>query len=197
MLHRDARTSHSRSIQLRQETVNQVHNWLTSPRVVPGSEASGAPSASLGLGSALRRAWIGYQLLMDRAMAEAGFGERRFPDGRVLRICSGVAGTTVSAIGREIGVTRQGATKVVADLRDRGFVAVADSTTSKREKSVVLTPRGVDYLALQGAAARSIEDQLRDELGESAFSALSTLLDTLDAGEDVRLRAYLRRASSI
>jgi DNA-binding MarR family transcriptional regulator len=134
---------------------------------------------------------------MDRAMAEAGFGERRFPDGRVLRICSGVAGTTVSAIGREIGVTRQGATKVVADLRDRGFVAVADSTTSKREKSVVLTPRGVDYLALQGAAARSIEDQLRDELGESAFSALSTLLDTLDAGEDVRLRAYLRRASSI
>lgn len=130
-------------------------------------------------------------------MAEAGFGERRFPDGRVLRICSGVAGTTVSAIGREIGVTRQGATKVVADLRDRGFVAVADSTTSKREKSVVLTPRGVDYLALQGVATRSIEDQLRDELGESAFSALSTLLDTLDAGEDVRLRAYLRRASSI
>ena len=98
-------------------------------------------------------------------MAEAGFGERRFPDGRVLRVCSGEAGSTISAIGRELGITRQGASKVVAHLRDRGYVVVADSTTSKREKSVVLTPRGVDYLAHQRMAARSIEDELRAELG--------------------------------
>ena len=89
-------------------------------------------------------------------MAEAGFGERRFPDGRVLRVCSGEAGSTISAIGRELGITRQGASKVVAHLHDRGYVAVADSTTSKREKSVILTPRGIDYLAHQrGRLGRS------------------------------------------
>ena len=110
--------------------------------MVPDADTSGVPSTSLGLGAALRRAWLGYQLRLDRAMSEAGFGERRFPDGRVLRVCSGEAGSTISAIGRELGITRQGASKVVAHLRDRGYVAVADSMTSKREKSVVLTPTG-------------------------------------------------------
>ncbi len=130
-------------------------------------------------------------------MSETGFGERRFPDGRVLRVCSGEAGSTISAIGRELGISRQGASKVVAHLRDRGYVSVADSMTSKREKSVALTSRGIDYLAHQRLAARSIEDELRAELGGAAFSALEALLDALDPGEDVRLRAYLRRSSEV
>jgi DNA-binding MarR family transcriptional regulator len=130
-------------------------------------------------------------------MAVAGFGERRFPDGRVLRVCSGEAGATISAIGRELGITRQGASKVVAQLHDRRFVEVADSTTSKREKSVVLTPRGIDYLVHQRAAIRAIDDELRAELGDAALPALAALLDALDAGEGVRLRAYLRRSSDI
>ena len=70
-------------------------------------------------------------------MADAGFGERRFPDGRVLRLCSD-RGSTISAIGRELGITRQGASKVVGQLRDRGYVLVEDSVASKREKSVIL-----------------------------------------------------------
>lgn len=158
------------------------------PDVVPGP---------VGLGAALRRAWLGYQLRLDEAMAEAGFGERRFPDGRVLRVCSGTAGSTISAIGRELGITRQGAGKVVARLRDHGYVEVTDSTTSKREKSVVLTPLGIDYVAHQGAAARAIEDEMRAELGDETFAALGAVLHALDPGEGVRLRAYLRHSSSI
>lgn len=128
-------------------------------------------------------------------MEDAAFGERRFPDGRVLRVCSGEAGATISAIGRELGITRQGASKVVTDLRDRGYVTVADSTTSKREKSVTVTSRGIDYLAHQSAAARKIEDELRAELGEAVLSALGALLEALDAGDGLRLRGYLRRSS--
>jgi DNA-binding MarR family transcriptional regulator len=165
--------------------------------VAPDDEIPAVPSISLGLGAALRRAWLGYQLRVDRAMADAGFGERRFPDDRVLRASSGEDGATISAIGRELGITRQGATKVVAGLRDRGFVVVTDSKTSKREKSVVLTARGTDYLALRRAVSHSIESELLDELGESAISALRALLDTLDAGEEVRLRAYLGGSSSV
>lgn len=165
--------------------------------MVADTDALSGESASPGLGASLRSAWLGYQLRLDRAMAEAGFGERKFPDSRVLRVCSVDAGSTISAIGRELGVTRQGASKVVAHLRDRGYVVVADSTSSKREKSVILTPRGIDYLAHQHAAARAIEDDLRAELGEVVLSALGALLDALDAGEGVRLRAYLRRSSSM
>ncbi len=159
------------------------------------TERSPDGSPSVGLGPALRRAWLGYQQRLDSAMADAGFGERRFPDGRVLRLCEGGAGSTISAIGRELGITRQGASKVVAHLRDSGFVAVADSATSKREKSVALSARGIEYLRVQRTKAREIEDELQAELGRDAFSSLFALLDTLDPGEVVRLRTYLRHAT--
>ena len=98
----------------------------------------------------------------------------------------------ISAIGRELGITRQGAGKVVGHLRDRGYVTVADSAVSKREKSVILTARGSDYLRAQRLAVKAIEDELRTELG-SGFNALTALLETLDPGDQVRLPAYLRR----
>ena len=159
------------------------------------SEDSTRPAADR-LGPALRRAWVGYQLRLDVAMADAGFGERRFPNGQVLRFCSGQAGSTISAIGRELGITRQGAGKVVAHLRDRGYVSVADSPISKREKSVMLTSRGVDYLQTQRAAARAIEDELRAALGNTGFTALRALLDALDDGEKTRMSTYLRRSAA-
>ena len=152
-----------------------------------GSFKTGPPG---GLGPALRRAWLGYQHRLDTAMADAGFGERRFPDGRVLRLCSD-PGSTISAIGREIGITRQGAGKVVSRLQNRGYVVVEDSSTSGREKSVILTELGADYLREHRAAARAIDEQLRAQLGDSAFSSLSTLIDALNQGEP-RMHTYLR-----
>ncbi len=128
-------------------------------------------------------------------MVEAGFGERRFPDGRVLRMCSGEAGSTISAIGRELGITRQGASKVVGHLRDRGYVVVSDSSTSKREKSVTLTSHGIAYLQTQRAAARAIDDELRAAVGEEAFSGLFAVLHALDHGEEMRMGTYLRTST--
>jgi DNA-binding MarR family transcriptional regulator len=150
----------------------------------------------VGLGVSLRQAWLGYQLQLDEAMADAGFGKRRFPDGRVLRLCSEPPGSTISGIGRVLGITRQGATKVVSHLRDLGFVSVADSATSGREKCVSLTPLGVEYLAAQRKAAGEIERQLRSELGDAPFVALYSLLGALGEGERVRMRAYLQRSDS-
>ncbi len=129
-------------------------------------------------------------------MADAGFGERRFPDGQVLRLCLGETGSTISAIGRELGITRQGASKVVGHLRDRGYLSVADSATSGREKSVTLTPRGAEYLAAQRKAVRGIERRLRSELGDGGFDALHSLLEALGEGERVRMRTYLQRSNA-
>jgi DNA-binding MarR family transcriptional regulator len=169
-----------------------------SPSDTGEGEGIGSQKESVGLGPALRRAWIGYQLRLDEAMAAAGFGERRFPDGRVLRLCSNPAGSTISAVGREIGITRQGAAKVVAHLSDRGYVTVADSVSSGREKSVTVTPRGIEYLETQRRAARGIEGELRSELGAAGLAALQTLLDALGGqGEQVRMRDYLQEQKEI
>jgi DNA-binding MarR family transcriptional regulator len=157
---------------------------------------STAPARQRPVGPSLRRAWLGYQLRVDAAMADAGFEDRQFPDGRVLRQCSRPAGSTISAIGRELGITRQGAGKVVGRLRDRGYVSVADSEASGREKSVTVTPRGAEYLGAQRHATQTIDSQLRAELGEAGLSALFQLLDVLDQGEQVRLATYLQRSAA-
>ena len=167
----------------------------TKPHAQTDRESRHDPS--VGLGPALRRAWIGYQRRLDIAMADAGFDERRFPDGRVLRLCSDPAGSTISNIGRELGITRQGAGKVVSHLQDRGYVSVADSPTSGREKAVTLTVSGTRYLEAQRNAVRTIESQLRKELGEEPLRAVHRLLDVLDPGDDVRMRTYLSRTTGL
>jgi len=156
----------------------------------PSRSASRREHANLG--PALRRAWVGYQRRLDEEMAAAGFAERGFPDGRVLRM-SRAAPTTTAQIGRALGITRQGAAKIVAHLHERGYVSVAPSATSAREKSVTITPRANAYLDAQRKAARRIERRLRREVGAEAFDALTALLDALGGAEQPRMRDYLRR----
>ena len=69
---------------------------------------------------------------------------------------------------------------------------VADSATSRREKSVTPTARGVDYLRAHRAAAQAIEGKLRAAVGDTGFSGLYAILEALDVGESTRLRTYLR-----
>jgi DNA-binding MarR family transcriptional regulator len=157
------------------------------------SESISQGEAPKRLGPALRRAWVGYQRQLDEKMAAAGFADRGFPDGRVLRMCTGPTETTVSQIGRELGITRQGASKIVAGLQDRRYVTLSPSANDGREKVVILTPRAVDYLANQTKAAHAIERRLRAELGPEVLANVFRLADALAGDDDLRMSDYLRQ----
>jgi DNA-binding MarR family transcriptional regulator len=116
---------------------------------------------------------------MDQELAAAGFDDRRFPQGRVLRMCAGPSETTISDIGRELGISRQGASKVVAGLQERGYVAVTPSPADGREKFVTLTPRAVEYMTARREAARAIEASVRREIGADGIEQLFRYLDVL------------------
>jgi len=146
-----------------------------------------------GLGPSLRRAWLGYQQRLDEEMAAAGFSDRAFPNGRVLRLCGASPGTTISGIGRELGVTRQRASQVVRALEDGGYVTVSPSPTSGKEKVVTPTPRGNDYLGAHRRAAGKIEHAVVSELGPGNLESLQQLLGFFGSGEDIRMRDYLRQ----
>ena len=153
-------------------------------------QGSSAPLAALG--PALRRAWLGYQRRLDEEIAAAGFTDRKFPNGRVLRLCA-KADTTIAQIGRELGVTRQRAAQIVSALRDAGYVTVTASPVSGKEKVVTPTDRAVAYLRAHRTAADKISRAIEDQLGQDAVMALRQLLDHLADGEDIRLRDYLRQ----
>jgi len=166
-----------------------------SQQPTPERTTSDERRAPWPLGPALRRAWVGYQRQVDGVMADAGFDDRRFPDGRVLRICRRSPGTTISQIGRELGMSRQRAGAIVADLRDRGYVVVEPSPTSGRENSVTLTPLAEAYLAAHRRATRTVDARLRRALGSEAFDQLRRVVEVLaapDEDEPPRLRDYLR-----
>jgi DNA-binding MarR family transcriptional regulator len=130
---------------------------------------------------------------LDEQMTAAGYA-RTLPDGRVLRICARSTEPTISYIGRELGITRQGASKLVAGLRDRGYVTLRRSRTDGREKLVELTPLADDYLAARRRAARNIERRLRAELGADGFESLFQLLEAIGGDEQPRMSDYLRDA---
>jgi DNA-binding MarR family transcriptional regulator len=125
-------------------------------------------------------------------MTAAGFGDRGFPDARILRLCRDADGVTVSEIGRSIGITRQGAAKAVTSLAARGYVRVAPSKTSGREKDVTITPRALAFLDAHRQASSAIEREVRRRLGPDAQRALDRLVDLL-GDHDLRLGQYLRR----
>ena len=145
-----------------------------------------------GLGTALRQAWVGYRRRLDAELAAAGFDDHAIPDGRVLRICSRSHDVTVSDIGRELGITRQGAGKIVAGLAQRGYVTLAASATDRREKVVSATPRAGEYLAAKRDARARIERDLRAQVGDEQFESLHLLFDALAGAQQPPLRDYLR-----
>jgi DNA-binding MarR family transcriptional regulator len=128
----------------------------------------------------LHRASTGYRRRVDEELAAAGFRDRSSPDRRVLRLCGGREPVTISEIGRDLGITRQGASKIVAGMRDRGYVTLSPSPTDGREKIVTLTAHALAYLSAERAAGQRIEAQLRRELGDQAFDALQRLLEVLE-----------------
>lgn len=143
------------------------------------------------LGPALRRALIAYWRRLDDELRAAGFADQGFPDGRVLRICLNEPSVTVARIGRELGITRQGAGKVVASLRERGYVTLTPSSDDGREKIVTLTERATDFLVARRKAVEKIDRQLRREAGDDAFDGLQRILTALGDGGQTRVTDHL------
>jgi DNA-binding MarR family transcriptional regulator len=93
-------------------------------------------------------------------------------------------------------MTRQGASKLVASLRTRGYVTLRPSRADAREKVVVLTPRARAFLRVQQEAARRIERSVASAIGAEAFDVLRRTLDLLGGDQQPHLRDYLKESLS-
>jgi DNA-binding MarR family transcriptional regulator len=124
-------------------------------------------------------ALTGYWQLVGAELAAAGFADRRFPEGRVLVMCAAPGDTTISDVGRRLRITRQGASKIVARLRDDGYLNVSASPTDGREKVLSLTPRAEHFLASLQQASRSVEARLCEQIGTAGLEQLFRALDLL------------------
>lgn len=135
-----------------------------------------AGSSQTAFGRALRLAWWSYVYRLDVEMAAAGFEQRRFPLVYMFALYGEPDALTISQIGKRFSISRQAASKIVANLRNLGYVTVRPSSSDRREKVVELTPRAVDFVTARQRAASALDAEIRSKLGDSEIEHLYRML---------------------
>jgi len=145
--------------------------------VTPGD--SGFRSPQTDLGTALRMAWWSYVHRVDIEMEAAGFPERSNSMNYVFALYAQPGPISISEMGRLFDISRQAASKVVAELRQRGYVRTIPSTTDQREKAVELTDKSIEFVTARLKAAGELDRAIRARLGAAGLDQLNKALEVL------------------
>ncbi|MEV5962493.1 MarR family transcriptional regulator [Kribbella sp. NPDC051952] len=129
---------------------------------------------------------------VQRRLAADGFEDARFADGVVFQHLVG-GPVTISTLAERLGVTQQAASKTVADLHGRGYVARTADPQDARARHVVLTDRGQAVIAAARRHRAAVDSALREALGDERVEAARLLLvdaiKQLGASPALRARA--------
>jgi DNA-binding MarR family transcriptional regulator len=141
--------------------------------------SSGNRSPQTDLGQALGIAWWSYVHRIDADMEAAGYPERRSAMNYVFALYAQPAPMTISEMGRQFDVSRQAASKIVAELAQRGYVRAAASTADQREKVVELTPKAIEHVTARLQAAAALDRAIRERVGDAGLEQLYKVLEAV------------------
>ena len=126
-----------------------------------------------------------------RRIAAEGYGDLRPAHGYVFQhLVPGPA--RVSDLAAKLGMTAQGASKLVIELEGFGYVARQTDPDDRRSHTVSLTERGWAAIEAGRAARAAVTAQLREVLGGPAADTLVASLQQL-AEQTGGLRTLLAR----
>jgi DNA-binding MarR family transcriptional regulator len=125
-----------------------------------------------------RERWV---RAMAQRLSDQGFPDYRRSDPLVLRsLRSGEV--ALGSLSTTLGITRQGARKVVSGLVERGFARVIPSTVDSRRRIVELTPKGREYLTEVVATLRSLNDEVVAGVDAGQLAAAYSVLEFVKDG---------------
>jgi DNA-binding MarR family transcriptional regulator len=148
--------------------------------MVVTSDASGVRAPQTELGIALRMAWWSYVHRVDIAMEAAGYPERSNSMNYVFALYAQPGPISISEIGRLFNISRQAASKVVGELRQRGYVQATPSTSDQREKVVELTPKAIEFVTARRRAASEMDRAIHERLGDAGLDQLHKALGAIN-----------------
>jgi DNA-binding MarR family transcriptional regulator len=90
-----------------------------------------------------------------------------------------VKGTRITTLARRMGVTKQAAGHLVADLVEQGYLASSVDPTDKRALLVTFTEKGRAFLHDAYELKGEIEGEFTEILGQERFELLRDTLDEL------------------
>jgi DNA-binding MarR family transcriptional regulator len=143
-------------------------------------EPSTAPYAFGDLLGLARLAWVRQ---MSARLAALGHGPFHRGDSALLRLLA-QGPVPVGRAGAVLGVTRQGARKIVDRLERRGYARTERDRADGRVLNVSLTPAGADYARAVAEVAEALDRELARRVDPSQLVAADAVLraSITDAG---------------
>ena len=129
---------------------------------------------------------------MALRLSALGFHDYRRSDPLVLRSLRG-GEVALGSLGPTLGLTRQGARKVVSGLVERDYARVLHSTEDSRRRFVELTPKGREYLAAVVATLRALNDEVVAHVDADHLAGAYSVLEFVKDGFGVAPRGGVRR----
>ncbi|GAA1928395.1 MarR family winged helix-turn-helix transcriptional regulator [Streptantibioticus ferralitis] len=126
---------------------------------------------------------IAYRAMTDHfhsRLAELGREPLRPAHGYTFRYLADHPDATTVDLAAHLGITKQAASKAVAELQDWGYVQRRPHPVDKRAQSLTLTKRGHEYVHLADQLWAEVEQRFAEVIGPDRLAAL-----------DQDLRAYI------
>lgn len=113
---------------------------------------------------------------MAQRLEALGYLDYRRSDPLVMRtLRSGEV--ALGSLAATLGLTRQGARKVVNGLIDRDYAMVVPSPQDSRRRIVSLTPKGREYLSAVVATLRALNDEVTAQVDADQLAAAYSVLE--------------------
>ena len=119
-------------------------------------------------------------------LSECGHPDARPIHGFALQAI-GDEGTTVSELGRRLGVSKQAAAKTAASLESVGYASRVADPHDARATKLIRAPRGTEMLALSAEIFERLRADWVRQLGEARVTALEDYLESVVASRRPRL----------
>jgi DNA-binding MarR family transcriptional regulator len=116
---------------------------------------------------------------MHRRLDHLGHPELRPVHGFVFQAL-GASGATTAEIGTYLGMSKQGAAKVVSQMADLGYVRTVADPDDARARPVVVTSRGREAMSAAAAVQRRLETELARSVGRSDVDATRRVMAAME-----------------
>ncbi|MGN6162244.1 MAG: MarR family winged helix-turn-helix transcriptional regulator [Marmoricola sp.] len=147
---------------------------------VHGVDQGGKGSPPL-VGALLRRPFLEVRVRIVTELKAAGF-----PDVQAAHLAvfqhPGPDGRSPSDLARAADASKQAMNNLLAQLERTGYLRREVSAENRRERTIRLTARGEDVVAVIRDAVDAVESEWRTQMGERDYERLRSLLVRLNAG---------------
>jgi DNA-binding MarR family transcriptional regulator len=148
-------------------------------RTVHGLDYDGNSAPPL-VGALLRRPFVAVRARIVTSLQEAGFNDL-LPAHVAIFQYPGPHGRSPSAIARTTLASKQATNNLLTQLERAEYLIRTVNPNNRRERTVMLTKRGLQALATIRDTVSAIEDEWKSSLGTERYEQLRSGLEALDA----------------